>query len=68
MHHDFNPTQYFRTIGTHPVALTVANGDSVTIACVDAHGIDGNDIEITPRGKPNRVVPLPSRWWQSATY
>lgn len=52
MHHDFTPSHYFRTIGTHPVALTVASGDTVTIACVDAHGIDGNDVEITPRGNP----------------
>jgi acetamidase/formamidase len=52
MHHNFTPSHYFRTIGTHPVALTVTSGDSVTIACVDAHGIDGNDVEITPRGNP----------------
>lgn len=52
MHHHFVPTQYYRTIGTHPVALEVNQGDTVTVECVDAHGIDRNDTQITPSGNP----------------
>lgn len=52
MHHTFVPTHYFRTIGTHPAQLSVANGDTVTVHCVDAHGYDGNDTQITPAGNP----------------
>lgn len=52
MHHHFVPQQYFRTIGTHPAALSVNDGDTVTIECVDAHGIDKQNLPITPPGNP----------------
>ena len=52
MHHQFVPQQFYRTIGTHPIALTVQNGDSVSIPCVDAHGVDGNDQSVTAPGNP----------------
>ena len=52
MHHTFHPSTYFRTIGTHPVALTIQCDDTVTIACVDAHGYDGHDVQVTPAGNP----------------
>lgn len=52
MHHAFTPTTYYRTIGTHPAALTVADGDTITISCVDAHGYDGRDTQVTPAGNP----------------
>lgn len=52
MHHQLHPTTYYRTIGTHPAALTVANGDTVTVHCVDAHGYDANDTQVTPAGNP----------------
>ncbi len=52
MHHTFQPTEYFRTIGTHPIALTIECDDTVTIACVDAHGYDGHDVQVTPSGNP----------------
>lgn len=52
MHHHFVPTQFYRTIGTHPVALEIDILDSVTIECVDAHGIDRHNNQITPAGNP----------------
>ena len=52
MHHHFVPTQYYRTIGTHPAALEIALADSVTIECVDAHGIDRHNNQITAPGNP----------------
>ncbi|MFM2310462.1 MAG: hypothetical protein RLY87_2584 [Chloroflexota bacterium] len=52
MQHQFVPTTYYRTIGTHPVALTVSDGDTIAISCVDAHGYDGSDQPVTPSGNP----------------
>jgi amidase len=52
MQHTFIPTQYYRTIGTHPVALAVNDGDEVAMMCVDAHGVDGHDQAVTPAGNP----------------
>ncbi len=52
MHHHFVPEQYFRTIGTHPAVYTITQGDTITIDCVDAHGIDGHNNQITSPGNP----------------
>lgn len=52
MQHVIQPATYYRTIGTHPVALTVTCGDHVTMYCVDAHGIDGTDTQVTTPGNP----------------
>lgn len=52
MHYNFVPTQYYRTIGTHPVAFEMNLDDTVTIECVDAHGIDRNNEQITHPGNP----------------
>ncbi len=52
MRHTLIPQQYYRTIGTHPIALTIQDGDEVAISCVDAHGIDGNDQAVTLPGNP----------------
>lgn len=52
MHHHFIPTQYHRTIGTHPVALEIDTNDTVTVECVDAHGIDRHNNQITAPGNP----------------
>lgn len=52
MHHYFVPTTYHRTIGTHPVALDINLGDTVTIECVDAHGIDKHNNQVTQPGNP----------------
>ena len=52
MQHTLTPTTYYRTIGTHPAALTVNSGDQVSVACVDAHGIDGTNTQVTPSGNP----------------
>lgn len=52
MHHHFVPKHYFRTIGTHPSALDIRLGDTVSIECVDAHGIDRHNNQITSPGNP----------------
>ncbi len=52
MQHVVKPTTYYRTIGTHPAVLRVACGDQVTMHCVDAHGIDGTDTQVTTPGNP----------------
>lgn len=50
--HEFNPTHYFNTLGSHPPALRVAPGDMVLTTCVDARGRDAHDEPITPPGNP----------------
>ena len=52
MQHTFVPTTYYRTMGTHPIACSISDGDSIAIMCVDAHGHDGNDQPVTPSGNP----------------
>jgi acetamidase/formamidase len=38
--HRFSPTKFWNTLGTHPPALKIANGDTVVALTVDAHGFD----------------------------
>ncbi len=38
--HRFSPSHYFSTLGTHPPALHVADGDTVETATLDAGGFD----------------------------
>jgi acetamidase/formamidase len=51
-HHVFKPTVYHNTFAEHPVALSVAPGDTVETTTVDAAGRDATDEQITPRGNP----------------
>lgn len=50
--HTFTPTRYWNTLGSHPVALRVAPGDTVRTTCVDARGRDAQDLQITSPGNP----------------
>jgi acetamidase/formamidase len=50
--HEFNPTRYWNTLGSHPPVLRVAPGDTVFTTCVDARGRDAHDEPITPPGNP----------------
>ncbi len=50
--HHFQPTHYHITLGSHEPVLRIADGDTVITTCVDAHGGDANDRQITPEGNP----------------
>ena len=51
-HHRFAPTTLHNTIGSHAPALTIASGDTVTAATVDAHGFDHEGKQIGQRPNP----------------
>ncbi len=38
--HHFQPTHYYGSFGSHPIALRIASGDTVTTTTIDAHGGD----------------------------
>ena len=50
-HHEFSPTTYYNTMGTHPPALHVEAGDSISTTTVDARGFDHENVERA--GRPN---------------
>jgi len=50
--HEFQPTHYYTTIGSHPPVLRIAPGDSVATTTVDARGMDFTGEQITPPGNP----------------
>lgn len=50
--HRFQPTQYYNTIGAHPPALHIADGDTVIAATVDARGGDADDVQVATPGNP----------------
>jgi amidase len=52
--HRFVPSTYCNTLGSHPPALRIADGDSVTAETADAHGYDrhGN----RPGDRPNPMT------------
>lgn len=50
--HRFSPTTWFNTIGSHPPALDVADGDSVVTETVDAAGRDSRDQQVARGGNP----------------
>ena len=51
-HHQFRPTTYHNTIGSHPPVLHIASGDQVTTTTVDAGGGDASGQQVAPRGNP----------------
>lgn len=44
--HRFTPTRYYNTIGSHPVALEIASGDTVVTETIDAGGADKDGRQI----------------------
>ncbi len=50
--HDFEPTRFHVTIGSHEPVLHVASGDTVRTWCVDAAGNDSTGERITDGGNP----------------
>ena len=50
-HHDFVPTKFYNTMGSHPPALRVDPGDSIATWAVDARGFDQNNTALA--GRPN---------------
>jgi amidase len=50
--HDFEPTIFHVTIGSHEPVLHVASGDTIRTWCVDAGGYDRNGEQITDGGNP----------------
>lgn len=51
-HHQFEPTHFHVTIGSHEPVLRIKPGDTVSTWCVDAGGHDRNFHPITPGGNP----------------
>ena len=54
--HQFTPTRYYVTLGSHEPALRVADGDTVITTTVDSSGNDGRNEHVTPGGE---VCPSP---------
>jgi amidase len=50
--HDFEPTSFHVTLGSHEPVLRVASGDTIRTWCVDAAGHDRNGEQITDGGNP----------------
>ncbi len=50
--HQFEPTHYHITIGSHQPVLHIANGDTVITTTVDAAGYDTRNQQVTDRGNP----------------
>jgi amidase len=50
--HDFEPTTFHVTIGSHEPVLSVTSGDTIRTWCVDSGGFDRNSEQITEGGNP----------------
>jgi amidase len=50
--HDFEPTHFHVTIGSHEPVLRVASGDTIRTWCVDAAGCGRDGEQITDGGNP----------------
>jgi acetamidase/formamidase len=50
--HRFTPSVLYNSIGSHPPALTITSGDTVTAATADAHGFDHRGQQIGQRPNP----------------
>jgi hypothetical protein len=48
--HDFEPTHFHITIGSHEPVLRVESGDTVRTWCVDSGGCDRTETQITDGG------------------
>ena len=52
MIHEFKPSNYYVTIGSHEPVLSIADGDTVVTTTLDAWGGDEHGEEVAPRGNP----------------
>ena len=52
MIHEFEPTHFHVTIGSHEPVLRVASGDTIRTWTVDSSGYDAHGEQITPGGNP----------------
>jgi len=52
MRHEFEPTHFHVTMGSHEPVLRVASGDTIATWCVDAGGHDRSFEQITEGGNP----------------
>jgi amidase len=52
MRHEFEPTRFHITMGSHEPALRVTDGDTIATWCVDAGGHDRSFERITDGGNP----------------
>jgi acetamidase/formamidase len=52
MIHDFEPTTFHLSLGSHEPALRVASGDTVRTWCVDSSGYDRDGNDLTDGGNP----------------
>jgi amidase len=50
--HDFEPTVFHLTLGSHEPVLRVASGDTVRTWCVDSSGYDREGNDLTEGGNP----------------
>ena len=50
--HDFEPTVFHVTLGSHEPVLRIASGDTVRTWCVDSGGYDRDGDDITEGGNP----------------
>jgi amidase len=50
--HDFEPTVFHVSLGSHDPVLRIASGDTVRTWCVDSGGSDRSAKQITPGGNP----------------
>jgi amidase len=50
--HEFQPTHYHNTFGSHPPVLTIASGDSVVTSTVDAAGLDASGQKVAEGPNP----------------
>ena len=55
--HQFTPTHYYSTIGSHEPVLRIADGDSVVTTTIDALGVDAAD-ERVHRGGNGQTGPF----------
>ena len=52
MRHEFEPTHFHVTIGSHDPVLRVADGDTIATWCIDAGGYDRDGKQIAGGGNP----------------
>ena len=50
--HDFEPSAFHVTMGSHEPVLRIASGDTVRTWCVDSSGYDSNGNDLTEGGNP----------------
>ncbi len=52
MRHEFEPTRFHVTLGSHDPVLSVADGDTIATWCVDAGGYDRHGKQVNDGGNP----------------